>query len=172
MANGICPITAKRAERASTTTFAECAENWIATHKPGWRTGSAERNARILLFNHGHALLHQPVNKITPDKVQKALADVWTRYPAQGRRALDMIARVLDFAKAKGFRSGDNPAAWKGCHQYRLPKRRTTDKSHYSALPYEAVPEFIRSLRVRQERSAAASALEFTILITKRLVSV
>ena len=66
------------------------------------------RNTSLLLFVHG-----------------KALAKV----PVQARRALGVWETVLDFSKAKGWRQGDNPAQWKGCHQYRFPRRRVSDKS-------------------------------------------
>jgi hypothetical protein len=114
VAHGIDPVLAKRAERASQVTFREVAEAWIATRKPSWRSKSQEQNASLLLFNHGHALCKMPVASITRDHVQKALEALWAKYPRQARRALAMIKRVLDFAKAKGYRTGDNPAEWNG----------------------------------------------------------
>jgi integrase len=174
IANGICPIAARRAKRVSATTFAECCEQWIATHKPSWRNGehgkpgAQERQARVLLFNHGHAMANLPVANITPDHVQRCLQKVWDEHPAQGRRALDMFARVFDYATAKGMRSGANPASWKSCHQYRWPKRRSIDIQHHAALPYKQIPGFMSELRTRQERSTAAAALEFTILTACR----
>jgi hypothetical protein len=168
IARGICPIAAKREERAAGTTFAEAADAWIETHKPGWRSASQLRNARILLHQHGEPLAKVPVSKVTPDLIQSALAETWTRCPAQARRALAMWERVLDFARAKGWRNGDNPASWRGMHEYRFPKRKMTGVRHYAALPYEKLPEFVRGLRVRQSRSSGAVALEFLILTAAR----
>ena len=66
-----------------------------------------------------------------------------------------MWARVFDYAKAKGFRVGDNPAAWRGCQEYRFPRWRGTGR-HYTAMPYKEVPNFIRLLRIRKAKSAVA----------------
>ena len=75
---------------------------------------------------------------------------------------------MFDYAKAHGVRTGDNPAAWRGLHQYRFPILRAIDKQHFSAMHYDDVPEFIRQLRTHQNRSTAAVALEFVILTTTR----
>ncbi|MGO9400786.1 MAG: phage integrase central domain-containing protein [Xanthobacteraceae bacterium] len=115
IANGIDPVGAKRSERVSQTTFAQACEGWITTHRPGWRSESQLRNARLLLFGHGKSLLPVPIASISADMVQSALTPLWERAPSQARRTLAMWARVLDYAKAKGFRTGDNPAAWRGC---------------------------------------------------------
>jgi integrase len=126
------------------------------------------RNCNILLFTHGKPLLDKPVGSITPDTIEDALKKLWSKHPLQGRRALEMFARVLDYARAKGMRSGDNPADWKGCHQYRFARVRKIDRGHFAALPYAQLPEFIRQLRVRQGRGVGSVALEFTILTAAR----
>jgi integrase len=173
IANGVCPIQAKRTERANAVTFREVADTWIETHKPAWKggdDGSQMRNAKQLLHKHGATLAHVPVSEVTPDKVQAALDKLWKRAPNQARRALGMWERVLDFAKAKGFRTGDNPCAWHGCFEYRFPRRRASEQGHYAALDYQQMPEFTRALRLRQQErhGAGALALEFTILTAAR----
>jgi integrase len=171
IAAGVCPINAKRAERASRVTFKEAADGWIATHRTAWKggeDGSQMRNTTLLLFTHGKALADKPVAQITPDMVQAALNKLWARAPVQARRTLGVWESVLDFAKAKGWRQGDNPAQWKGCHQYRFPKRRAIDRKHHAALPYEDLPAFVQQLRQKQERSTGALMLEFLILTCVR----
>lgn len=174
VAQGICPIHAKRAEQVSRTTFREACEGWIATHQLAWKDdsrgcgGSQMRNCNILLFSHGKPLLDKPVGSITPDMVETTLKGLWTKYPLQGRRALEMFARVLDYARAKGMRSGDNPADWKGCHQYRFARVRKIDRKHFAALPYEALPNFMQQLRQRQGRGVGSVALEYVILTACR----
>jgi integrase len=172
IARGICPIAAKRAERAEQVTFKEAAEGWINTHKASWkhdsRGGSQMRNCKLMLFTHGKALANAPLATITPDMIQDALKGLWTKHPLQGRRTLGMIERVMDYSKAKGFRTGDNPASWRGLMEYRFPKARKIDRGHYRALPYEQMPGFMRALRQRQERSTGAVALEFVILTACR----
>jgi integrase len=81
---------------------------------------------------------------------------------------LSMWERVLDFAKARGAREGDNPARWKGCQEYRFPKLCATRDAHYSAMDYVELPGFLTKLRARQVRSVSAVALEFLILTGAR----
>jgi integrase len=176
ISNGICPITSRREERTSRVTFKETCEGWIETHKAAWKNVDSEddracsqlRNCNVLLFTHGKALANKPVASITPDMVQDALKGLWAKYPLQGRRALAMIARVFDFARAKGFRQGQNPCEWKGLFEYRLPRVRKTDRGHFPALPYEQMPTFMKELRQKQGRGVGSVALEFTILTCAR----
>src|SRR6516225_523092 len=123
IAQGICPITAKRAQRVVplAQTFGECCEAWLETHKPAWRSVSHLKNAKVLLLKHGEPLTVVPVNTITSNQIQVALAGLWSKHPVQARRALAMFGQVLDFAKARGLRHGDNPAAWRANMQYRFP---------------------------------------------------
>jgi integrase len=174
IANGVCPIHAKRTERQTGITFKETCEQWIATHQSSWKDdsrghgGSQMRNCRLLLFTHGRPLLDKPVASITPDMVEAALKGLWSRTPLQGRHALDMFARVLDYARAKGMRSGDNPASWRGMHEYRFARVKKTDRGHYAAMPYEGIPAFMQELRHRQGRGVGSVALEFAILTAAR----
>jgi integrase len=73
---------------------------------------------------------------------------------------------VLDAAKAKGLRSGDNPARWRGHLDQLLPKRERLTRGHHAALPYAALPAFM--VRLRKREALAALALEFTILTAAR----
>jgi integrase len=168
IASGVCPIHAKRTEQASQVTFKEACDLWIEIHKPSWRGKSMERSVNVLLHLHGEPLASKPVKDITPDMVQSALTELWAKTPLQGRRALFAWERVLDFAKAKGWRQGDNPASWRGCHEYRFARVRETDRKHWDALPYEMMPEFMEVLRKKQARSIGAVALEFCILTAAR----
>jgi len=72
----------------------------------------------------------------------------------------------LSAAKARGFRSGENPAAWRGHLEHLLPKRQKLAKGHHAAMAYAAVPEFME--RLRAEDCMAAKALEFSILTAGR----
>jgi integrase len=168
VAKGIDPVAHKRETKASATTFSQAAEQWITTHAPSWRSASQMKNARLLLHVHGKPLADMPVNRITPADIEGALKEEWTAHPAQGRRALAMFERVFDFAKAHGWRTGDNPASWRGCQEYRWPKRQRGSKPHFEAMSYAELPDFVRELRRRQARSTAASALEFLILTAAR----
>jgi integrase len=169
IANGVCPIRTQRQERVAHVTFKEAAKGWIETHKVSWKGGdnsSQMKNATLLLYGHGAPLAQRRVAEITPDMIHAALKELWSRAPDQGRRTLNMWERVFDYAKAKGWRSGDNPCSWRGCFEYRLPRRRTTEREHHPALPYEQIPALMKELR--QHRAVSALALEFTVLTCTR----
>jgi len=144
LANGTDPLEHKRRQAAAAITFAEATEKWLAIRKASWRSASQLDSAHLLLRRYAEPLSNLPVSAITPDQIQAALADLWDRGPAQGWTALSRWERVFDWAKAHGLRTGDSPAAWRGCMEYRFPGRRTMDVKHYAALPYEKVPDFIQ----------------------------
>jgi integrase len=79
-----------------------------------------------------------------------------------------MFERMLDLAKARGLRAGDNPASWRGNMEYRFPRQPNIDPNHYAAMDYLELPDFLSKLRTRQVRSSAARALEFLILTASR----
>ena len=80
------------------------------------------------------------------------------------------IEAVLDWAKVRGFRSGENPARWRGhlAHLLQKPKeiRRVRPLRHHPAVPYGEVAEFIAELRAHAR--VTARALEFIVLTVTR----
>jgi integrase len=166
IAQGICPIAAKRAARVAGSTFRECCEAYLETNKSGWRSTSHLNSAKHLLFGHGKLLQVVPVSTITADQIQGALSPLWTKYPNQARRALAMFENVLDYAKSRGMRNGDNPASWKGNMEYRFARQQNIARNHYTAMPYAEVPEFVRQLGEKQGMSPLA--LYFLILVAAR----
>jgi integrase len=76
------------------------------------------------------------------------------------------IERTLDFAKARGMRSGENPARWRGHLDAVLPKRSKLSRGHHKALPFDDVPGFTGQLRTMP--GVAPAALEFAILTAAR----
>ena len=77
------------------------------------------------------------------------------------------IESVLDWARARGYRQGENPARWRGHLENLLPKKTKVARvEHLAALPYLELPDFM--IELRQQESAAARALEFTILTAAR----
>lgn len=77
------------------------------------------------------------------------------------------IETVLDYAKAKEYLEGDNPAAWKGMLKPLLPMpSKVQNKKHHAALPYGELGAFMAELRTRT--GVSAIALEFSILTVAR----
>ena len=106
------------------------------------------------------------MDAITTADVLKVVQPIWNSKAETASRVRGRIEKVLDAAKAKGLRDGENPARWRGHLDHLLPARQTLTRGHHEALPWEHVPEFIAALRQRE--GIAALALEFTILAAAR----
>jgi hypothetical protein len=89
--------------------------------------------------------------------VLKALEPIWVEKPETASRVRGRIEAVLDWAKARGLREGDNPARWRGYLDKLLPKRSKIQKvKHHAALPFDALPEFM--VRLKSQDGVAARA--------------
>src|SRR5271170_1141724 len=97
----------------------------------------------------------------------KALEPIWNEKPETASRVRGRIESVLDWAKARGYRQGENPARWKGHLENLLPARSKLAKvEHHAALRYPETADFIASLR--EQGGIAAQALQFLILTAAR----
>ena len=108
----------------------------------------------------------KPVDTIITDDVLAVLKPIWTIKAETASRVRGRIEKVLDAAKAKGFREGENPARWRGHLDHLLPKPSKLARGHHPAMPYEAVAGFVAELRKRE--ASAALALELSILTAAR----
>jgi integrase len=173
--DGIDPIEARKATRtqakleaAKAMTFRECAERYIASHKAGWRNPKHAAQWPSTLETYVYPVIGSlPVQAIDTGLVMKAIEPIWTVKPETASRVRGRIESVLDWATARGFRKGENPARWRGHLENLLPKKTKIRRvEHHAALPYNELPAFTAGLR-RQE-GIAARALEFTILTAAR----
>jgi integrase len=99
--------------------------------------------------------------------VLKVLEPIWTAKPETAGRVRGRVESILDWAKARGYRTGENPARWKGHLDQLLPARSKVRKvEHHAALPYAELPDFMVALR--EQEGVGARALEFTILTAAR----
>jgi integrase len=94
------------------------------------------------------------------------LNPIWLTKSETAGRLRGRIERVLDFAKARGWRAGENPAAWRGHLRNLLPKQKKLQKGHQPAMAYVDVPSFLSALGGTD--TMPARALEFTILTASR----
>src|SRR5262249_42485985 len=93
----------------------------------------------------------------------KVLEPIWTTKAETASRLRQRIEKVIDFAKVRGYREGENPARWRGHLDKLLPATSKVRKvQHHAALPYAELPAFLT--RLRELEAAAAGALEFAIL--------
>jgi len=167
---GIDPIEARRDQRtalrledARSITFEECAERYLIAHRAGWGNGHASNWAsslRAFVFPVFGAL---PVQAIDVALVMKALEPIWSTKSETASRVRGRIESVLDWATARGYRQGDNPARWRSHLENLLPKKSRVHRvKHHAALPYVEIAAFMVALRLQD--GVAARALELAIL--------
>jgi integrase len=172
---GIDPIEARNATRhaanvaaTKTSTLDECAEAYIAAHQSGWRNAKHADQWKSTLKTYVSPVFGSlPVDAVDTDLVMKALGSIWTKKPETATRLRGRIESVLDWAKVRGLRTGENPARWRGHLDKLLPRRsKVATVVHHPALPYSQMAEFMTALR--KEKGIAALALEFAILTAAR----
>lgn len=165
VAAGRDPLAA-RATTVSTPTFGTMAEDVISSLEAGWRNEKHVKQWRSTLTLYCKPFWNKPVDAVTTNDVVGVLKDPWRRVPETGSRLRGRIEKVLDAAKARGFRSGENPATWRGHLDNLLPKRQRLTRGHHRALPYDQVPAL--NVRLKGLGSMSALCLEFTILTAAR----
>jgi len=155
-------------EAAKAITFAACATFYIESHKPGWKSEKhAEQWTKTIEAYCNPIVGGLAVQLVDAGLVLKILEPIWSKKPETASRLRGRIESVLDWARARGHRSGENPARWKGHLNQLLPALATKSRvKHHPALPYYQMGEFMPLLRV--EDGVAARALEFTILTAAR----
>jgi integrase len=159
--SGVDPLDARRKEAVRVPTFGAFAASVVEAQTEGTSAGHARQFANSLAM-YAAPINDKPVNAITTEHVLAVLAPIWHEKAETARRVRNRIERVLDAAKAKGFRSGDNPAALRGNLAHLLGKQQRRGDLHHAALDYSAVPAFVAKLRDRGD--TRAMALEFIIL--------
>jgi integrase len=149
-------------------TFDKCAEAYIAAHEPSWRNEKHKQQWRNTIAAYVSPVFgNTPVQDIDLDLVMKVIEPIWSKKTETARRIRGRIEVILDWAKVRGYRSGENPARWRGQMDQLLPARsKLNSVKHHPALPYSETPEFMKALRAIPGNSAAA--LEFLILTAAR----
>ncbi|GLI21670.1 tyrosine-type recombinase/integrase [Xanthobacter flavus] len=165
LAEGISPLSLRRAEQA-VPTFGEAADALVDDIAPGFRNAKHIEQWRMTLKEYAASLRDKSVADIATDDVLAVLKPLWATKQETASRLRGRIERVLDAAKAKGLRSGENPARWRGHLDALLPKRQKLQRGHHAAMPYADVPAFVK--RLRALKGATALALEFLILTAAR----
>src|ERR1700756_1767438 len=133
-------------------------ENWGRIKKAYGRSLKAQWKM-MTLETYAAPLRGKPVDTITTDDVLAVLKPIWITKAETASRVRGRIEKVLDAAKAKGFRDGENPARWRGHLDHLLPKPSKLARGHHAAMPYENVAAFIAKLRAREATSALALEL-------------
>ena len=175
LADGLDPIETRKEgriaailEQAKALTFDECAQRYIESHRSGWRNEKhAEQWASTLRTYASPMFGALPVQSVDTAMVMRALGDLWKTKTETASRVRGRVEVVLDWAKVRGYRDGENPARWRGHLDKLLPKRSKVKKvQHHPALPYAELPAFVHALQAQE--GVAARALELLILTAAR----
>jgi integrase len=173
--DGTDPIAARQAGRqharldaAKVMTFKACAESYIAAHQAGWKNPKHAAQWPATLGAYVYPIFGSlPVQGVEVGLVMKAVEPIWMTKPETASRVRGRIESVLDWATARGYRKGENPARWRGHLENLLPARGKVQRDeHHAALPYPEIGSFMAELRQRE--GIASRALEFAILTAAR----
>jgi integrase len=158
----------QRIEATPPCTFKKAAVDYIAAHKPGWHNAKHAQQWENTLETYAYPEIGAlAVSAVDVPDVLKVLKPIWTTKPETASRLRGRIEAVLDYAKAHKWRSGDNPARWKGTLDHLLPARSKLRRvEHHAAMPYADVPAFMAALA--QQPGTAALALRLAILTAAR----
>jgi len=187
---GVNLVARKRAQRSAlitaasrNKTFRDCAEAYMEAHSSDYTNDKHRKQWASTLDTYAYTLIGR---MLAADITMRHVLDVllqetthrdgsigklWHTKPETAKRLLDRIRTILDYATVNEYRSGNNPATWKGYLDTQLPSPRGLKKvKHQPALPYEQVGDFM--LVLRRTNSISAKALDFTILTGMRSGSV
>lgn len=173
--DGIDPIEHRQSQRqtqqlsvAKALTFKEAAERCIEDRRAEWSNAKHAQQWENTLTTYAYPHIGaMSVAAIDTGLVRACLDPIWTTKTETASRLRQRIEAVLDWAKVHGYRSGDNPAAWRGHLDAVMAKPTKVAKTeNHAALSYAQVPAFVKELRSHE--GVAAAALEFTILTAAR----
>ena len=173
--SGVDPIEHRDAQAraeadqaAGVPTFAEAAATYIEAHTPGWKNAKHAAQWTATLATYAEPVIgSKPVDAIGTDDVLKILSPVWGSKTETAKRVQGRVENILDWATARKYRTGENPARWRG-HLDKLLPRPTKVKrvEHHPAMPHGEVPGFMAELA--DMTGVSALALRFLILTATR----
>lgn len=171
------PIAARKAEQARQQleaargiTFKEAAEQFLTAHEGTWRNPKHRQQWRNTLATYAYPKIGKlSVGAIGTPDVTRVLDPIWHQKPVTASRLRERIERILDWSKVRGYRTGENPARWRGHLQaagFPAPSEVRKVK-HHAAVPIDDMPTVYA--RLREVDGIAALAARFTILTAVRV---
>ena len=160
--------SAHAAAQAGALTFEQCGRAYIAAHEPGWKNAKHAQQWRKTLETYAYPEIGSLLARdVVLRHVLAILTPIWETKTETASRLRGRIESVLDWATARGYRDGLNPARWKGHLDHLLAApSKITKTGHHPALPVGEVGAFVQALRAQE--GTGARALEFAILTAAR----
>lgn len=173
LSKGIDPLEhreqTQRQQETAQATFDSVAADYIRAHRPGWKNAKHAQQWENTLATYASPV----IGKLAPGEITTAHVlevlnkkEFWAKKPETASRVRNRIELVLDAAKAKGLREGENPARWRGHLDKLLPRRdKVQAVKHHNALPYQELPAFMALLN---GNDMTTKAMQMTILTACR----
>jgi len=158
------PILERR--KQVVVTFGEAADHLVETLARDWTNKKHRQQWKRTIEHYCAPIRKIPVADISTDDVLKTLEPVWTAKEETARRLRARIERILDYASAREWRSGENPARWQSHLKDILPKRDKSKIKNFASMPYERLPKFF--CKISSIQTVPSLALQFTILTAAR----
>ncbi len=157
-----------KAEAIAVKTFGEVAIDYLAAHEAHWRNAKHRQQWRNSLDTYVAPVIGAlSVGEVSTAHVTEILTPIWNLKAETAARVRGRIEAVLDYATAREWRTGDNPARWRGHMAVILGKRsKANSVKHHAALPYTEVAGFMAELDKRA--GLAPMAMQFIILTAAR----
>ena len=148
-------------------TFRSVSEIYMESNWDSWRNDKHRHQWKSTMATYVYPVIGDlPVAEVGTTHVLQILEPMWRSKSETASRVRGRIETILDAAKARGYREGENPARWRGHIAQILPARARLTRGHHKAMSYENIPTFFAALHQRE--AIAALALEFTILTAAR----
>tara|TARA_R110000868_G_scaffold34144_3_gene123445 strand:- start:8671 stop:9924 length:1254 start_codon:yes stop_codon:yes gene_type:complete len=160
-------LAAVQAAQVARITFKAVAETYISANEGSWRNDKHRQQWKNTLATYVYPVIGElPVADVSTAHVLQILEPIWKDKAETASRVRGRIETILDAAKARGYRDGENPARWRGHIAQILPVRSRLTRGHHKAMRYVEIPAFVSALHERE--AVTALALEFAILTTAR----
>lgn len=172
--NGIDPIAKRdqemmrlRVETARTITFRECSLEFIESQRSAWSNQKHIKTWEGSLQKHVFPFIGDfPIKEVSKDLVVRVLKPIWNSRTETASRIRARIERIISYASAMGYRTGENPASWKGNLDHIFPHQtKVAPVSHLPAVPIDETPEIFKALN---GNDTVLKALQFLILTASR----
>ena len=175
LADGLNPLTVKKQkqlaatlDRARTMTFDQCAHAYIEAHKSGWKNAKhIDQWTNTLATYVSPVIGRLPVAEIDTALIVKCLSPIWQAKTETASRLRGRIESVLGWATTSGYRTGENPARWKGHLENLLANiSKSSRTKNHPSLSWQRMADFMEALKAREGN--AARAIEFAIITACR----
>lgn len=164
----LATAAAHRGASAKEMTFDRCAEEFIESKQHEWKNAKHAQQWRNTLTTYASPVVGElPVADVTVEHLVQILRPIWQSKTETATRVRSRVELVLDSARVKGHRTGENPAVWRGNLSVLLSKpSKLKNVKHHTALPYTDIAALMVELQAA--KGTGALALQFTILCATR----